>query len=471
MLYNNFFESSGIRQNNRLYFNNWNLVAGSKLLQRGLFHSLVRGVDCSGDYLNCETRNSSNISSVTRQIDLEIASNCFLYNSDFNYKSIYASFDFNHQFNLDASNTNAAYLIRSNRFVTLLPQPGVFRSVEESYNNNSGITNSIFQNAFVYHTSKLNYDAICIIELNLSLNSVIKNNYMNSGINLHGYLTGVELIDFESMNDYPVNRHSLSVVKNNYLISSVPNHNDLVNFDTSYQGNTKKSFSNSNYKNYFGTHLNFDINTNELGVEINKASTVIIPIKCNTDNNIIFAFSDIQTFDNMNSSQIIYSPINSYNKDNETSNLSKFSMEKTIFTNNNGISNVALLSASWQHFVFEKNTKITFSTSESRTFLKDSVQYMALLLKDDITEDERILDYNNVEIPTTNYLQLYKLNPFTINGTRYNYLLIKDKISNSFEIQDTNNFYKFAFQGIPVHINPSDPAKNNDIGIFVTGNS
>ena len=70
-------------------------------------------------YAKCTTNNSTN--NAGGSIDSEISSNCFKYNATMRFSSIYASYDFIHLFR-----TNGKSYTRANRFVSLLPQPGVF---------------------------------------------------------------------------------------------------------------------------------------------------------------------------------------------------------------------------------------------------------------------------------------------------------------------------------------------------------
>lgn len=468
--YSNVLQSTGLVTNNRLRFNNYSIVSGTKTLSRGLFYHLVRAVECKADN-TCQTIAMTN-SFTQNDMDLELASNCFKYNTSFKYKSLYASYDLVHQFSLSDTNTGASNLIRVNRFVSLLPQPGVFKLVEDFVVEKE----NIFESAYVWNNSE--YDAICVLEIKLSSSSIVSSNYSNNSssnyTNLIIFLNGANVIDFEDMNNYPTNKHQLKVVKNSYRdLNDLKNSETLLSdFNETLQSVEYSFFSNSSIINYFGNKLEFVINNDIItNNEVNKASTVIFPIKCDTLGTISLSFSDISVTDASNPRTKAYNLIYSYdNKDNRFS----FISSKTIDTGHEA--NKVNLVASWNDFLYDSTTKINFAeqSTTSSTKIESEIKYMAILLKDNINNYEKLLNDKNVEVDSSYYIQLYSHNSFTFNNIKFNYILIKDRTyttTNLLGLKNDAGIFSFNLQGIPIHINNNAPAKNGDIGIYLSGES
>lgn len=481
-LYNNFIQFSGLTQQNKLYFKNYNDVSTQKVLQTGLFYSLVRSVECDPQFSNCVTADADVTANGNQtSFELEFASNCFTYADSFNYMSIYTSYDLLHTFNLNTNNTTPKYFMRANRFVSLLPQPGIFKLVDTNIKVNTPLNSNIFVQGFVFQDS--NEDELCILELEFSQLSLATSNYSTAGVNLQGFFYGLNVIDFEDMTNYPTNKHSLSVSKNPYMNISNYKHGwlNLSDFSTIFQGTNYGTYSNTITPFYFGHNFQFTINTSAINSNNTSNSgysnRIIVPIKCNTQDYIYFQFSDIRTYNNQNTSQVIYEPIINY-YDNNNPEFGFFSKQR-IYGGYSATSQVQMI-ATWQDFVFQYNTELTFTQKSLNTSFKteNSIRYLALLTKDPLASNERLLDYNNVEVPTSSYIELVAQNPFVFNGVRFTNLLIKDRIfsssninSNIFNIKNNSNNFVFSLQGVPVHINSNGPVKNGDVGLFISGKS
>eukprot|EP00340_Litonotus_pictus_P004922 CAMPEP_0170515148 /NCGR_PEP_ID=MMETSP0209-20121228/1616_1 /TAXON_ID=665100 ORGANISM="Litonotus pictus, Strain P1" /NCGR_SAMPLE_ID=MMETSP0209 /ASSEMBLY_ACC=CAM_ASM_000301 /LENGTH=2534 /DNA_ID=CAMNT_0010799499 /DNA_START=276 /DNA_END=7877 /DNA_ORIENTATION=- len=453
--YHNYIDEAGLTSTNTLKFLNYRTEDTNIFLTKSLFHHLVRSVTCNAAMDNCDTDNVNN--AFSDQIILELTSNCYSYKKDYYFRSIFQSYDLIHEFSLDDSNALVDSWVRANRFVTLLPQPGVFSVASESSSVNAGKSN-IFKNAFLF--SGYADEALCIVELEFS--TLTLTDTSNDDITLHTFFNGMNVIDFENMDNYPVNKHSLSVAKNALSINMpVPNILSKLGKGTS---TSPIYYTNSSLSLYFGDDFKFKINPNQISAtNNNKENIIIVPLKCSSVNNVRIAYSNILNNDISNSSSQEYSLSHSY----DDSNNGKFYDEENIITGYGG--NVVTLVAQWEHFVFEKNTKVTYTqkTNSANSYNEDSIKYMALLTKDNFTDDERLLGYNNVEIDTSRYIQLEAHNPFTINNYKFNYLMIKDRTGgNNFDMKGTNNKFKFAFQGVPVPVNPSTPVQKNDVAFF-----
>ena len=462
--FENKFQSSGLVSENKLSFSNYRIEDTATLITKGFFHHLVQSIACNSDFTVCLKVASGN-STPKNNFTLQLATNCFYHKDNYEFKWAYQPYDFIHMFSRDSSNSSIEKLIRANRWVSLLPQPGIFKLTKDNESTTRGIWNES-------PTMFRNYpgEAVCILELNFD-SEALQQSFYNQNTILKGYLNGIEVLEFNDMTNYPVNKHSLKVAKNNVQNNNLTLDQSILQADFTHEFGIRQ-YNSSKYTFYLGDELSFSLDLNLISDNTeNKASIVFFPVKCNPQPQFSLSFSGIEENNIANSLHKQYNLIKAY--DNPTM-LGQYRQINNI-PNTYG-ENQVIMQASWEDFVFQKNTKVKFvqkSETNYANYNPNNIGYLVLLTKDDITSDERLLDKDDVEVKTSNYLQLYSKNAFILNGVMFNFIMIKDRINNlsSSNFNFKSNYFKFGFQGIPIHQNPNTPVSYNDIAVFVNVNS
>lgn len=411
-----------------LSFSNYSTNNLNTSITVGFFHNLLKQHSC-GENGNC-TESPFVINNVNNSMFNDLSSNCFEVSSQLSHKSKFASYDLNHLF-FTKNNQDVANLVRFNRFVSLLPQPGLFYNANTSSFISFPASNSI--------TKISGMEFMCILEIN------VKND--GNTTDFYAFIDSMNFIDFDDMNDYPsTNPNGLSVTKNrsSNRVNSYLSFGDL-NVSRITQG-TMSLFNKSTYNSYFGDLLKF-------GTSNLQNSNILIPTKCNTGSSHSYAFSSIS---------------NNYMYTVSHAVAAQYQYYFTREISNDFSNNRLLIPGSWDSFNYERNTKLTFQSNLSvNNFASDKLNYIILLSKSTFTNDFRLLDSTFSEVRTSYYQELYSSNAFTINNIRFNNMLIlkKEDINFSNNLKNGNNF-DFGFKGVNIPVNDVTAVNNNDLAIF-----
>lgn len=501
--YKLFSTSSTSITSNKITFNNYDY---SGALTAGIiFQHLVYTINCDSPntdniYLTCTTDNTPDDVKL-KLTDFEISSDCVYYKDDYLNKSLYSNFDLMHTFVLSSSTA----LLRVNRFVSLLPQPGVFSVVANaynlySYNGNSSTTgSSLISKDVVYNNNNIEFP--CLLEMNFTSSGNFYSTRENNRLVL--FLLGIELIDFQNSStnassaytsfninysssdstldmigysnqhfyDGRVYKNQYSYLKksnNGFTISSIDDNNSGNNIET-----VKIHFTNSDYRNYLGSVI---VISNIKATSLPN-DTTLIPIKCT---NFDYSLASDKT---ITSYSFLLSELNydatgyklNYFYDNkntdDTLNTLDFKIKPTSqFTSNTSTLNA---SASFDSFVLTTSSKLLIESKSTITGTEftDQNNFFILMLNNKITTANfNIYSKEGVVIDSSFYRYFIINSIFSINNTNFNYLVlcsVKTKgtffsgfvadLKAGFQVQGLNSY--------------ASPLNNNEIGVVLGGST
>ena len=515
--YKKFIVNSNMISDNIISFDNYS--ANSVIV--GVFHNLIQSTKCSdlikglSYYDSCKSNTDPLV--INRQdllLDLELTSNCAKYVKNIAFKSVFSNFNFFHTFTLKNSNT----ILRINRWISLLPQPGIFEySKSETYSG--GDSNRFIYKSYMFNIDKSseiinnnfkngNYSFMCLLSLELNSNYFYLGRYNNL---LLAFLKGIELPYFENMNEYPISINSVKVnaISNPHITTKdiyYKNYFSYISYsENKYYKESEKieveenkfkigniiAFNNSNYSNYLGSVLSFsDLITGKYPNEYIYIPTLCTSFNLNKDeySHYQISFSDIQlsnkefrlVFPYKLTEHFSYSFIPKQYKNDRYLNPSilSYTGKYNLFENSKD---------NKLYFYYNKDN-LNLSNNNTNDINENSINQQlniydthkqkrnyAILLLNKIPNlyDFNIQNNSSFNLPKEDYQLIEIHNKITINSHSYKtmYIIIfKNKLQNieGFEnwINKDSNKAGFSFTSIPFQ---GLYAKVNDIAFYMGG--
>jgi hypothetical protein len=486
-IYNNYKiipGNSSLVSGNRISFDNYNNIGD---INTGLFFNLIFSNVCnqpdqSDITTNCTNNNNPDDLKLT-WANFEISSNCVSFQESIKITSIFQEFDFIHFFAVK----NTSTFIRANRFVSLLPQPGIFSLVQ--HNLTGGSLNSFITNTFIVNS--INYDIPCLLRLNFSEST---NFYISrpDDNRLIAFLNGLEFLNIE---ENTPSRYQINVNLGLNVFNSLPSmqtrfYNGIYSIlsEESTKLVETRYFSNTFYTDYLSSIAVFNsISTSKLTKE-----TIMLPIKCTKSSNLEYfiLFTDVKFGNGIYTHQYSY---------NESNYIFRY------FPNNKFVENAKIVLANNNNFPnFNSQRLIINSETYAENFIKDKFSYIALLIEGPSSINlNNILLYNKEGILIENsfYDKMLQTKIFINNQNFSHAIFICFKVSNSFfsgisistsssiQFEGISNFYPVDNAKMSITIggseneiisnfsnsqyiysNPSKTTVNNPIDVKITVN-
>lgn len=494
----------------------------TKTITNGIFHNIFRRVVNNAGIYSNQALNSDGLL-VNVNIDLELSTSCIKLKNNFLVnKSIYNSFDFIHVFILNGTSSSPIYT-RMNRFISLLPQPGIFNNSSISESSENIISKNFIKYSQLYMTSSNYIDtSICLIQLSINTSTLIRD---RKELILHLFLNGIQLLDTieNEFDDYPIftnlifntkgftsknNGINLNQNVDNYsLIDNVTvleeldveitNFNIINNInDGNVLGDGFIIYNNSNFINYLGSRLEFRIeNLNDDEIQFNNMfknlyyekdnnddlniNNAYIPIICPTKSFVHISATDIlkSVNDNLNPIYFYSNNINIVVDHNyKLADKLKFSYDYKIKNYSK-----ADLEIAWSNKI-DDNSSLYISAISNLSTTKYK-NYIILLSQDFLGNNNKIVfnDLNGIEhntkfefFFTPNFLLQEKIPSLNIlnNNFKHISLIISTDIkSNELKNFVSNNKLNFQLNKLNNEFSLASNSYNNinSFGIFISG--
>lgn len=519
--------------NNKIY-NNIKLTSGFLLELSNIYNCLEKDLTITNSlnkeetvtsYSNCSLVGKSKIPTSNYYFDFDISTNCFKYTDEIEDSeqiknslvqgdtyniSLYSSFDFMITFS-DKLNKK---IIRSNRWVSLLPQPGIFSKIRESSIEYPSNPENMIYKKYAYLSSvDPTFDAVCLLSFDFRQSNLVKIRKNNL---LVLFLSGIEVLSYEDMNSYPISYNNIAyqttIVRKNikelkYFDNNLQEPTNLsINcscdsncFKISTYSTLEDVFSSSSYLNYFGDLLkiNNSLISTINNIEEHNFLETYIPIKCNIGisgyselNNSSYSLSRVvksnfilsNELNYSDSSNTNYKAVNYYSNSND--HLNSGILRSLIFSSQ-AKSNV-FISGSNDKFSYSKTSKNTLifnKEEESTSNLSnlDNRKYIFLASKYPIISSENVGDLINNEVyslntnsgiinPDNYYISYSANNTLILNKVEFTYtilLTLKDSSTYFPGIRNDSFGYSVSFNKVPINYNL--PLKDNDLAIYIGG--